>query len=141
MSLQTIIEELLTATGASRATIRLDRPGEDFPVAAEALAPGIRSIAGDLSFGIRSSGTVGHLEREQQILVQPDIMGVEPAPSPELLERYGTRSQMLAPLVRNGSLFGIVSVHYNVGPREWTAAEVAVLEGAVERVHAELGTT
>ena len=118
MSLQTIIEELLATTGASRKTIRLDRPGEDFPVAAEALAPGIRSIAGDLSFGIRSSGTVAHLEREQQILVQPDIMGVQPAPSPELLERYGTRSQMLAPLVRDGSLLGIVSVHYNVGPRE-----------------------
>ena len=140
MTLQTIIEELLAATGASRATIRLDRPGEDFPVAAEALAPGIRSIAGDLSFGIRSSGTVAHMEREQQVLVQPDLVGVQPAPSPELLERYGTRSQMLAPLIQGGRLIGIVSVHYNLGPREWTADEVAVLEHAVERIHAELGT-
>lgn len=139
MSVQTIIEELHAATGASRTTLRLDRPGEDFPVAAEALAPGIHSIAGDTTFGIRGSGTVDYMEREQKILIQPDLLGVEPAPAPELLERYGTRSQMLAPLVRGGRLVGIVSVHYNVGPREWTPDEVGTLERAVERLYAELG--
>ena len=139
MSLQAIIDELHTATGASRTTLRLDTPGQDFPVAAEALAPGIHSIAGDTSFGIRGSGTVDHMEREQQILIQPDLLGVQPAPAPELLERYGTRSQMLAPLVRGGRVVGIVSVHYNAGPREWTQGEVALLEGAVARIQAELG--
>lgn len=138
MSLTTIIGELHAATAASRTTLRLDAPGEDFPVAAESLAPGMRSIAGDLSFGIRSSGTVRQLEREQKVLVQRDILGVEPAPAPELIERYGARAQMLAPLSRDGRLIGIVSVHHAGSVRDFTPEEVAALERAVALILAEL---
>jgi GAF domain-containing protein len=106
---------------------------------AEALAPGVPSIAGDLSFGIRGSGTVDHLERTPEILLQRDLLGVQPAPAADLVERYGARAQMLAPLVQDGRLVGIVSVHHSGTPRDWTPAEVASLETAVGQIRSELG--
>lgn len=138
MRYQAIIDELHAATAASRTTLRLDTPGDDFPVVAEALAPGVRSIAGDRSFGIRSAGTVEFLEREQQILVQRDLRGVVPSPAPELLERYGARAQLLAPVLRDGRLAGIVSVHHCPGVRDFTQDEVGSLEAAVAAILKEL---
>lgn len=122
-------------------TLRLARPGEDFPVVAEALAPGVASIAADRTIRVRGAATVGVLEREGRILLQPDLLDVDPAPAPELIERYGARAQMLAPLLRDGRLAGIVSVHHSGGPRDWTAAEVAALEAAAARIDALLGHT
>jgi len=139
MTFEETVEELLQATGASRTTLRLDRAGGFFPVVAEALAPGVESIAGDSSIDLRASPTFQFLEREQRLLIQPDLLAADPAPPPELIERYGARAQMLAPLVRDGRLVGILSVHYAPGPREWTAVEVDRLEQAVERVLSGLG--
>jgi GAF domain-containing protein len=136
---QDIVEQLLQDTGASRTTLRLDSPEAFFAVVAEACAPGIGSIAGDTSIDLAASATFKSLDREQRLLVQPDLLAADPAPPPELIEFYGARAQMLAPIVRNGSLVGIVSVHYAPGPREWTPEEVTALERAVERVQAELG--
>ena len=139
MTFQTAIETLLQRTGASRTTLRLDRPEGFFPVVAEALAPGIRSIAGDTSIDLRASATFQSLERDQQLLIQSDLLAADPAPPAELIELYGARAQMLAPVVRDDSLVGIVSVHYSQGSRAWTYDDVAALEAAVEQVLAELG--
>jgi len=138
MTFQATIEGLLQRTGASRTTLRLDREGF-FPVVAEALAPGIRSIADDTSIDLRASATFQSLERERVLLIQSDLLAADPAPPPELIELYGARAQMLAPVVRDDALAGIVSVHYAPGPREWTDDDVAALEEAVTQVHAKLG--
>ena len=139
MAHQEIVEELLLETGASRTTLRLDSSETFFPVVAEALAPGIESIAGDSSIDLGASATFQFLAREQRLLIQADLLAADPAPPPELIELYGARAQMLAPIVRAERLVGIVSVHYAPGPREWTAEEVAALGRAVERVLNELG--
>src|SRR6184192_3501739 len=112
MALQDTIEALLLRTGASRTTLRLDRPEGFFPVVAEALAPGIRSIAGDTSIDLAASPTFRSLERERRLLIQSDLLAADPAPPAELIDLYGARAQMLAPVVRNDALAGIVSVHY-----------------------------
>jgi GAF domain-containing protein len=41
---------------------------------------------------------------------------------------------MLAPLVRDGRLIGIISVHYAPSTREWTEEDVAALDDAARRV-------
>ena len=138
MTFDETVQELLDSTGASRTTLRLDRPEGFFPVVAEALAPGVKSIAADSSIDLEASPTFQFLQREQRLLIQPDLLAADPAPPPELIELYGARAQMLAPLVQDERLIGILSVHYAPGPREWTAAEVSSLEQAVERVLAEL---
>jgi len=139
VTFQSTIENLLGETAASRTTLRLDRPDSFFPVVAEACAPGIRSIADDTSIDLRASATFRSLESERQLLIQSDLLSADPPPPPELIELYGARAQMLAPVVRHDALVGIVSVHYSPGPRTWTDDEVAALERAVQDVLAELG--
>jgi GAF domain-containing protein len=137
---QALMEELRDRTDASRTTLRIDdEPGVEFPVKAEALAPGINSIAGDNTIAIRASATFKWVDKERRILVQEDLLAADPAPAPELIERYGGRAQMLAPVQRAGELVGLVSVHYAPGPRHWSDEEVGVLEDIVERVERELG--
>jgi GAF domain-containing protein len=141
-SYQEILEELLGSTGASRTTLRLDLADEDTgldAVAAEALAPGVRSIRDDTSIrNLRGSSTVRFLDEHRRPLVQEDCLAADPAPPPELMELYGVRAQMVAPLVRESRLIGVISVHYVPGPREWSAEDVAALQKAVERVQREL---
>lgn len=138
MSLEAIVEELHGRVGASRTTLRLDRPDVVFPVVAEALAPGVRSIRNDATIDLARAPTYRYLEAERRILVQDDCAADDPPPPQELLDLYGVRAQMLAPIEREGRLAGIVSVHYAPGPREWSDEDVAALEEAAERIRREL---
>jgi GAF domain-containing protein len=136
--LERVLEDLREATAASRVTLRLDTPGAVFPVAGEALAAGIRSIREATEIDLRAAKTFQYLEREQKLLIQDDCgQGEFPAP-PELIQLYGVKAQMLAPVVRDGRLAGIVSVHYAPAVRRWSASDVTALEDAVGRVHALL---
>jgi maleate isomerase len=136
--LQEIVEELLKQARASRVTIRLDTPGQVFPVVAEALEEGTRSIADDASIDLRASATFKFLERERRNLIQEDCAAGEfPAP-PELIELYGVKAQMLAPILGDDRLVGILSVHFAPATRVWTSGDVAALDAAAARVTTEL---
>jgi maleate isomerase len=115
-------------------TIRLDTPGEVYPVAAEALAPGVRSIRGATEIDLRKAETFRFLDRERQTLAQHDCLRDEPAVPPELIELYGVRAQILVPVVLDERLAGIVSVHHAATVRDWTEAEVAAAEAAAAQV-------
>jgi GAF domain-containing protein len=133
--LERVLEDLRDATAASRVTLRLDAPEQVFPVAGEALAPGIRSIRDATEIDLRAAKTFQYLEREQKLLIQDDCgQGDYPAP-PELMQLYGVKAQMLAPVVREGQLAGIVSVHYAPAVRRWSPTDITALEDAVARVH------
>src|SRR5689334_11892471 len=94
-----ILQWLLEATNASRTTLRLEQIDGSHPVVADALPPGLRSIAGDASINLRDAATFKYLDREHRPLVQGDLAQVDDPPPPELIARYGARSQMLAPIV------------------------------------------
>jgi maleate isomerase len=139
---QKIIEDLLRSTGASRTTLRLDLPDQDAgldEVVAEALMPGVRSIRGDTSIrNLRDSSPIRFLDEQRTPLVQEDCSMADPAPPPELIESYGVRAQMVAPLVRDDGLIGAISVHYVPGPRRWSAQDLVALKEATERAQREL---
>lgn len=133
-----ILTELLKMTRASRTTIRLDVPERGFEVkgcVAEALAPGVASIAAATSINQRASGTATWLEHNRKILVQNDTVNATPSPPPQLMQIYGTKAQMMAPVVRGKDMTGWISVHYNLSPREWAAVDIAALEHAVAAAH------
>jgi len=134
MTFQAIIDELLHATGASRTTLRLEEPGGDFPVVAEALAPGIRSIKGSARMPVRNSGTFAFFERERRILVVNDCRTSDPPTPQDLMDFYGVRAEILAPLMDGARIVGIVSVHHAPGPREWTEVEIDALARASARI-------
>lgn len=141
MTFQGIIDELLHATGASRTTLRLEEPGGDFPVVAEALAPGIRSIKGSSRISVRNSATFAFFERERRILVVNDCRTSDPPTPQELMDFYGVRAEILAPLLDGERIIGIVSVHHAPGPREWTEVEIDALTRASARILGELKGT
>jgi maleate isomerase len=127
------LAQLLAATGASRVTVRLDLPQLGFgvdDVAAEARQDGVASLQGQTAINQRAAATVQWLERERRLLVQDDLVGADPAPPHQLVEIYGARAQMLAPLEREGNLVGWISVHENRGPRHWSNDDKRALESA-----------
>jgi GAF domain-containing protein len=138
MTYQDIVEKLLADVGASRTTIRLDRPDAVFPVVAEATAPGINSIAGATSIDLKAAPTFIFLAEQKRPLIQSDLLNTDVPPPPALIELYGARAQMVAPILRDDELVGMVSVHYAPGVRDWTSEEIAALEQAVEQVQAQL---
>ena len=137
MPFQPIVDALLAATAASRITLRLDTPGDNFPVVAEALAPGVASIR-EGRLDQRNAPTAHRLMETLDVLVQNDTLLADPPPPPELIQFYGTLAQMLGPIVADGTVIGWLSVHENRGPRDWQPDEVEALRTAMARVRAEL---
>ena len=138
MTYQDIVEKLLADVGASRTTIRVDRPDAVFPVVAEATAPGINSIAGATSIDLKAAPTFIFLAEQKRPLIQSDLLNTDVPPPPALIELYRARAQMVAPILRDDELVGMVSVHYAPGVRDWTSEDIAALEQAVEQVQAQL---
>jgi maleate isomerase len=138
---QALMDDLRQKLGASRTTMRLDVPAHGFAVngvVAESRAEGINSIAVETSLQQRKTQTASWLERERRILVQDDCANAEFQPPKELMQIYGTKAQILAPVIRGDALTGWMSVHYNPSTRKWTPADVAAVEAAVQSAHAIL---
>jgi maleate isomerase len=134
---QLALDGLLDATGASRATLRLDWPQWGLQVddvAAEARVPGVASLKGETSIDQRQAESVRWLERERRPLVQEDCSSAEHPPPPELVRLYGVKAQMLGPVVWARWLAGWVSVHENRGERGWLPEDIASLEQTVSDV-------
>ncbi|MFC5834423.1 GAF domain-containing protein [Nonomuraea insulae] len=130
---QHVCDQLLEATRADRITLRLDGDGlhVDLP-AAEARRTGVRSLLGEAGLDQRALATVRWLDAERRLLVQPGFTG-DPMPPQELIDVYGVRAQMLGPLVKDGEMYGWLSVH-SLTPREWTAGDQAALAQAIEEL-------
>lgn len=133
-TLDMIVHDLLAATGASRVTVRADHPELTFPVVAEALAPGVRSIAGPSTIDLRAAPTFKHLDSTLGTLIQDDLLATDTPPPPELIAQYGARAQMLAAVAIDGRMAAFVSVHHGPEARHWTPDDVAALEDATGRV-------
>jgi maleate isomerase len=131
---QTELERLLAVTGASRTTLRMQAQDGLYPVVGEARDEGVGS-----PIDIRSAATFHALDRDRELLVQDDLSRADPPPPAELIEVYGARAQMLAPLERDGDLVGVISVHEAKGPRPWTDADRAALIAAADAIAGQLG--
>jgi 3-oxoacyl-[acyl-carrier protein] reductase len=144
-NLDAILARLREATGAARTTFRVDLPERGIDcddVAAEALAPGVRSLRGERAIDQRAAGSIRWLDRYRRPLVQGDLRGaVDPAPPPQLVSVFEVTAQMLGPVARGDMLTGWISVHHEGGPRAWSAADVAALQAAIDEVQRALDGT
>jgi GAF domain-containing protein len=131
-----ILEDLLATTGASRVTLRRDVPGDyAFPVTNEALGPGVRSLRDERTVDLRTQPVVRELRRGRQV-VQDDCRQAFDDPAfHRMLETYGgLAAQIVTPVVRDGSLVAIVSLHQLGKARRWTEDEIAAATRAASRV-------
>jgi GAF domain-containing protein len=138
VTFEKLLADLLLATSASRVTLRLARPGEVFPVIAEVLAPGTPSIASGPAPDLTNAPTMRYLAERRANLIQDDCSTAEVPPPPELLEFYGVKAQMLAPIVGGTELIGLVSVHYTPSPRHWTTKEIDALDRTAREIQRAL---
>lgn len=135
-SFQAIVDALFVELVVSRVTLRLDTPGRNFPAVAEAVVEGVDPILQDDSLDQRNAPTAQWIIARKEILVQPNCETAEPRPPAALIEIYGVRAQMLAPVIGEGAVIGWLSVHETRGQRNWTAHEVDAIRKAALAVDA-----
>src|SRR5437867_1736621 len=108
-----ILDELLARTRASRVTLRRDVSGDyAFPVTDEALADGVASLRDERTVDLRTQPVVLELQRSGQV-VQDDSGAAYNHPAYlRMLETYGgLAAQIVTPVLRDGALAAIISVH------------------------------
>ena len=130
-----ILHDLLVSTGASRVTLREDIPGDVFPVTHEALAEGAGPIKGVATPDMARQPVVLEVQQGRQV-VQDDCLAASAEPRfREMLELYGgLRAQIVTPILRDGRVAAIVSLHQLGRTRRWTDEEVANARATAERV-------
>ena len=137
--IDSILHDLLASTGASRATLREDRSGDVFPVTHEALADDAAPITGVATPDMARQPVVLQVQQGRQV-VQDDCLASSEEPHfRAMLELYGgLRAQIVTPVVREGRVVAIVSVHQFERTRHWTVEEIGAASHAVERIEALL---
>src|SRR5712691_183671 len=130
-----ILEELLSATGASRVTLRQDVPGDVFPVTHEVLTDGVPAIKGVPTPDMHRQPVVLEIQQGRQV-VQDDCVQASAEPHfREMLELYGgLRAQIVTPILRDGRVTAIVSLHQLGRTRRWSEDELEAARRAAERV-------
>jgi GAF domain-containing protein len=132
-----VLAELLAATRASRVTLRRDLPGEHaFPVTDEALAPGVASLRDERTVDLRGQPVALEVAAGRQV-VQHDSAAEHPddASFHRMREVYGgLASQVVTPVLVDGRVAAIVSVHDLRGPRRWSDEEIALCDAAAARI-------
>lgn len=131
-----VLHGLLVATGASRVTLRQDLPGEYmFPVTHEALAPGAGSLMNERTVDLRTQPVAIEVGRGRQV-VQDDCAAASDDPAfHRMRETYGgLAAQIVTPVMPDGFVRGIVSVHQLGSPRRWTEDDIEACRGAAARV-------
>jgi GAF domain-containing protein len=133
---QAALEHLLATTGASRVTLRRDVPGEyPFPVVEEALAPGVGSLREERSVHLPTQPVVLEIQKGNQV-VQHDCRAAFDDPAfQRMLDVYGgMAAQVVTPVVVDGAIRAIVSLHQLGAPRTWTDEEIALATATAEKV-------
>lgn len=136
VELQSIIDDLLKKTNASRTTLRIDIPKHNLNVraaAVEALAPGVQAIKDDSSLDQRKAITAQYIEKHRRVLVQDNFEDLEVRPPIELIKAYSVKAQMLGPIEWGKDLIGWISVHYTLSERQWSQEDIFAIETAMKQ--------
>jgi GAF domain-containing protein len=134
--LHDVLAGLLEQTGASRATLRRDLPGDTvFPVVEEVLAPGVGSIRDERSVHLPTQPVVLEVQEGRQV-VQDDCASAfaDPAFQRMLAAYGGLAAQIVTPVHVDGRLEAILSLHQLDTPRHWTPAEIDAATEAARRI-------
>ena len=135
-----VLHGLLAETGASRVTLRQDLPGDyRFPVTHEALADEAGSLMHERTVDLRTQPVAIEVGRGRQV-VQDDSAAASDDPAfHHMRETYGgLAAQIVTPILVDGSLSAIVSLHVLGEPRAWSDDDAATCRHAAERVRSLL---
>ena len=131
-----ILRGLLDDTGASRVTLRQDVSGDyAFPVTHEALVPGVGSLMEERTVDLSNQPVAIEVGAGRQV-VQDDCATAYDDPAfHRMRETYGgLAAQIVTPVLDDGEVKGIVSLHQLGEPRQWTDDEIEACRAAAARV-------
>jgi GAF domain-containing protein len=131
-----VLGGLLAGTGASRVTLRQDLPGDyAFPVTHEALAPGVGSLMRERTVDLRNQPVALEVSRGRQVVQDDCAAAYEDPAFHRMRETYGgLAAQVVTPVMHDGAVTGIVSLHQLGSPRHWTELEIEACRAAAARV-------
>jgi GAF domain-containing protein len=131
-----VLRALLEHTGASRVTLRQDVPGDyAFPVTHEALAPGVGSLREERTVDLRGQPVATEVGAGRQVVQHDCATAYDDPAFHQMRETYGgLAAQIVTPVVRNGNVRGIVSLHQLGSPRDWTDDEIEECRAVATRV-------
>jgi GAF domain-containing protein len=131
-----VLAGLLAETGASRVTLRRDVPGDVvFPVVEEAIADGVGSLREERTVHLPTQPVVQEILQGRQV-VQDDCASAydDPAFHAMLAAYGGLKAQIVTPIVVDGRVCAILSLHQLGRSRAWTPDEIALCSRAAKEV-------
>ena len=130
-------EKLATYIDASRcAYADVDPDNDRFVIRSDYVSPGITSSAGTYSLDLFGS-RAAHELRHGRTLVVRDMDELAPEDGREMFLSIGVQAIICCPLVKDGRLVAMMAVHQD-RPRDWTEAEISLVEAVVERCWANV---
>jgi GAF domain-containing protein len=131
-----VLQALLSSTGASRVTLRQDLPGDYlFPVTHEALAAGVGSLREERTVDLRNQPVALEMVAGRQVVQDDSAQAYDDPAYHRMRETYGgLAAQIVTPVLADGRLAAIVSVHQLGSPRRWTEDEIDACTAAAARV-------
>jgi GAF domain-containing protein len=138
--IEDVLQALLSSTSASRVTLREDVPGDyAFPVTHEALAPGVGSLRGERTVDLRNQPVALEVAAGRQVIQDDCAQAFDDPAFHRMRETYGgLAAQIVTPVLSDGRVAGIVSLHQLGSPRHWTEEEIEACRAAATRVGALL---
>jgi GAF domain-containing protein len=140
-ALEAIVAGMRETVGVDRCTLRLEVPGEYFPVVHEARRPGAETLIGDRTVSLQGQPVVNAILAGAEQVVQPDSAAASDDPAFQaMLAHYGGLGAQIVTPVRDGeALLGIISLHHLGGPREWSERELALAHSGAALVRRLVG--
>ena len=133
--LQKAIEDLLATTGASRVTLRRETGDAFFPVVHEALAEGAGSIRDVVAPNMPQQPVVLEIVEGRQVIQNDCLTAFDDPDFQKMLGMYGgMRAQIVTPVMIDGALKGIISVHQLGSAREWRPEEIEACKHTADTV-------
>jgi GAF domain-containing protein len=134
--IEDVLQALLNRTGASRVTLREDVPGDyALPVTHEALAPGVGSLLGERTVDLRSQPVALEVAAGRQVVQDDCAQAFDDPAFHRMRETYGgLAAQIVTPVLSDGRVAGIISLHQLGSPRRWTKEEIEACRAAATRI-------
>ncbi len=115
----------------------VDADGDSFWIRSDWTAPGVESSAGSYSLDLFGPRAVIDMRSGQTLVVHDVAAELQPGEGREMFQAIGIDAIICCPLVKHGRLTAMMAVH-QARPRDWAAAEIALVREVVERCWAHV---
>lgn len=130
-----LLGEHLRATRCAYADVEPDN--DQFTIRHDWNAPGAASSVGSYSLDLFGPRAALDMRKGRTLVIGDVDRELAPAEGGDMFNAIGVKAIICCPLVKEGRLVAMMAVHQDA-PRDWTAANVTLLEEVVERSWAHI---